>query len=264
MRLRFCPGRQRVKLDRLITLALFIATPLALEARPFDLRRDTFPFANETAWAYGIDQAGRVRMGARDQPARYAHRCFVLTRAVLQFYQFTRFAPEQPRVSREEYRGLVRRVCRIPVWSRGPRERVVIPGFSDLRRFAQSYEGLLQEELGHWLPTYVRPGNYRMAAGHPRAGQAAAARWLATEAEQGRPRAIYISRFPHLNHALVVCRVRRQPEGNLLFVLYDPNYPAEPAHLRYVAARRSFDFERRWYFPGGQVNVMRIYLSPLH
>ncbi|MDQ3625296.1 MAG: hypothetical protein M3463_22920 [Verrucomicrobiota bacterium] len=253
-----------MKLDWLVSFALLVATPLALEARTFDVRRDTFPFANETAWAYGVDGTGRLHMGARDRPARYAHRCFVLTRAVLQFYQFARFAPELPRISREEYRGLVRRLCRIPVWSGGPREPVVIPGFPNLRCFARSHQGLLQEELGNWFPTYIRPGNYRMAAGHPRAGQAAGARWLAAEAEHGRPRAIYISRFPHLNHALVVYRVRREPEGNLLFLLYDPNYPAEPARLRYVAARRSFHFERRWYFPGGQVNVMRIYLSPLH
>jgi len=34
--------------------------------------------------------------------------------------------------------------------------------------------------------------------------------------------------------------------------------------LKHIKEARSFDFAKRWYFPGGQVNAMRIYLSPLH
>jgi hypothetical protein len=53
-------------------------------------------------------------------------------------------------------------------------------------------------------------------------------------------------------------------DGNVRFTAYDPNYPAEPTYLDYDAATRSFDFEKRWYFPGGRVNAMRVFLSPLH
>lgn len=230
----------------------------------FDLKRDTFAFANETVLEYHIDEAGHLSAELRDTPPKYAHSCFVLSRAVLQFHQFARFDPKRPRVSDAEYRRLIRAVCRIPVWSKGPRERIVIPGFRDLHSFSLPYGRLLQENLGNWLPTYFRVGNFRMAMGHPRAGQAMAAQWLAQSLEAGRIRGVFLSRFPHMNHALVAYAVRRGSGGDLFFDLYDPNYPGQPAHLRYVAARRSFDFERRWYFPGGQVNVMRIYISPLH
>ena len=246
-----------------LLLAAFFAT-LTVSAREFDLRRDTFAFSNDTAWKYGVDEAGRLHISAREKPAEFAHRCFVLTRAVLQFRQFARFAPEQAKVSREEYRRRVRAVGRIAVWSRGPRERIVLPGFRDLRSFSVAYEGMLKESLGNWLPSYFRVGNWRLVMGHPRAGQAKVARWLETSLDAGRVRALYLARFPHMNHAVIVYRLHREPGGDLSFTVYDPNYPAAPTGLKYSAARRSFDFDKRWYFPGGQVNAMRIYISPLH
>jgi hypothetical protein len=236
----------------------------AAEARPFDLRRDTFAFSNDTAWAYGVDEAGKLHISARETPPQFAHSCFLLSRAVMQFWQFAEFAPERPKASREEYRRLMHAVFRIPVWSRGPAERIVIPGFRDLRSFSEGYEGLLKENLGSWVASYFRIGNFRMAMGHPRSGQAMVARCLEESLAQGRIRALYLSRFPHMNHAVVVYRVARGPGGDLRFSVYDPNYPAQPASLTYVAARRSFEFEKRWYFPGGQLNAMRIYVSPLH
>jgi hypothetical protein len=92
---------------------------------------------------------------------------------------------------------------RIPVWSRGPRERIVIPGFRDLRSFSIAYEGLLKENLGNWVASYFRIGNFRMAMGHPRAGQAKVARWLIDSLEKGRLPAVYLSRFPHMNHVVI-------------------------------------------------------------
>lgn len=251
-----------MRLLYLFGLVLLMASQCA--AREFDLRRDTFAFANETVFQYDVEASGRMRMARREEAPRYAHRCFVMSRAVLQFWQFARFEPRRPRLSREEYGKLVRKISRIPVWSRGPRERIVVPGFGDLHEFSTVFPTALQENLGAWLPSYLRVGNYRMAMGHPRAGQAAAARWLAESMREGRLRAIYISRFPHLNHCMVVFRSEARANGVTRFWLYDPNYPGKPAWLDYHPERRSFDFQERWYFPGGQVNVMRVYISPLH
>ena len=232
-------------------------------AREFDVRRDTFAFANETVFQYGINERGALHMSRREKPPGYAHRCFVMSRAVLQFWQFARFEPRQARLSHGEYAALIRRISRIPVWS-AHEERVVIPGFRDLRDFSEVMPGVLQENLGAWLPSYLRVGNFRMAMGHPRAGQAAAARWLEESVRQGKLRAVYIARFPHLNHCLVAYRVERRAHGDVRFWLYDPNYPAEACWLDYHAATRSFNFEPRWYFAGGRVNVMRVYISPFH
>lgn len=248
----------------LILLSLSLSAVSALRARPFDLQRDTFAFSNDTVFAYGVDESGKLHISLRKKPAEFSHRCFVLTRGVLQFQQFARFAPEQPKLSREEYRKRLKQLFRTPVWSKGPRERIVFPGFANLHDFSIAYEGLLKETLGNWLPTYLRVGNYRMMMGHPRAGQEATARWLVKSVEQGRLRAVYLARFPKMNHVVIVYAAQKLPNGDVRFTVYDPNYPSQPSWLQYRTSERSFEFEKRWYFPGGRVNLMRVYLSPFH
>ncbi len=245
-------------------LFLFLLTAAAVSARPFDFHRDTFPFSNDTVFAYGIDEAGKLRISRKETPAVFSHSCFLLTRGVLQFHKFARFAPEQPKVSREEYRRRILKLFGIPVWSRGPREKMVIPGFRDLRAFSTAYEGLLKENLGNWFATYIRVGNYRMMMGHPRAGQAALARWLERSLDAGGLPTIYICRFPKMNHVLIVYARERRANGNTRFLVYDCNYPGKPSWVEYVPAERSFNFQKRWYFPGGRVNAMRVYISPFH
>jgi len=248
----------------LCSLFLIVFTAPGAHARKFELKRDTFAFSNDTAWQYGVDEQGKLHISQRTVPAEFSHRCFVLTRAVLQFWQFAQFEPGQPRVSREEYERRLKRVCQIPVWSSGPKEKVVFPGYRDLHDFSVAYEGLLKEDLGKWWPSYLRIGNWRMIMGHLRGGQASAARWLAESMDQGRPRAIYLARFPHMNHVVVPYAMRREAGGNLSFDVYDPNYPSQPSWVFYRASERSFEFQPRWYFPGGRVNVMRVYISPFH
>ena len=247
----------------LLFLCLLFA-PAALRARDFDLRRDTFAFSNDTAFQYGVDERGKLPVSLRETPADFTHRCFVLSRAVLQFHQFARFEVKAPRLSREEYRRRIRAICRIPVWSRGPAERIVIPGYADLHSFSTAYEGLMKANLGNWLPTYLRVGNWRMAMGHLRPGQAAAARWLSASLDRGQPRALYLARFPSMNHGVIPNAQKRESGSNVRYFVYDPNYPNEPTWLLYRASERSFEFAPRWYFPGGRVNVMRVFISPLH
>lgn len=249
---------------RFLLFLCLLAAPAALGARDFDLHRDTFAFSNDTVFHYGVDERGQLHINRREKPVAFGHRCFVLSRAALQFRQFARFEPRQPRLSREEYRRRILQVCRIPVWSGGPRAKIVFPGYADLHGFSRAYEGLLKEHLGNWLPSYLRVGNWRMAMPHPRAGQAAAARWLSASLDRGQPRALYLTRFPHMNHAVVPYAQQREAGGNISYLVYDPNYPDEPAWLFYRASERSFEFAPRWYFPGGRVNVMRVFISPFH
>lgn len=243
---------------------LLLLSPALLRARPFDLQRDVFAFSNDTVFAYGVDEAGHLHISQREKPAQFSHSCFLLGRSVLQFWQFARFDPALPKLSREEYRERILRIGRIPVWSSGPREKIVIPGFADLHAFSHAYEGLLKENLGNWFLSYLRVGNWRMTMGHLRAGQAAADRWLEKSVQEGKLRAIYIARFPKMNHVVIVYGLSRLPNGNTRFHVYDPNYPSEPSWVDYVPAERSFNFQKRWYFPGGRVNVMRVFITPWH
>jgi hypothetical protein len=103
-----------------------------------------------------------------------------------------------------------------------------------------------------------------MLLGHPRAGQAAATRWLDRQLERGDLSALYLARFPHMNHVVIVYRRESLANGHTRYLVYDPNYPDQPSWIEYVPSERSFNFQKRWYFPGGRVNVMRVYLSPFH
>jgi hypothetical protein len=103
-----------------------------------------------------------------------------------------------------------------------------------------------------------------MVMGHLRWGQAAAAKWLEKSVREKKLRAIYMARFPWMNHVVIVYEAHPKPNGDIRFIVYDPNYPNQPSWVDYSQAERSFSFEKRWYFPGGRVNVMRVFISPFH
>jgi len=121
----------------------------------------------------------------------------------------------------------------------------------------------LQKNLGLWWPSYWRIGNWRIVFPALRSSQARVARWLRNELDSGRIRAVYITRFKPINHCLVVYRCDRQPNGDLVFFVYDANQTKKIVHLTYRAADRSFYFDRAWYYKGGLVSVLALYVSVL-
>ena len=50
--------------------------------------------------------------------------------------------------------------------ARRENQRVVFPGYADLREMSKARQGLLQENVGLGWPTYLRPGNGRMFFQH--------------------------------------------------------------------------------------------------
>ena len=232
----------------------------------FDWRRDTIAFSNDTVFAYGLDEAGRLSIHRRTTPARFAHRCFVLVRTVLQFHKFARFAPADPRAPENVYRHLILRICRIPVWmpGRGSRSRIVIPGYRDLNEFSRAHEHVMKETMGNWFPTYLRVGNWRMIGPFPRFGQANACAQLIRGLDWGELEAVYLTRFPRMNHCVILFDYHLRNGGITRFDAYDPNYPNTLSWVEYHATESGFDFERRWFWPGGRVNLMRVYISPIH
>jgi hypothetical protein len=248
-------------------LFCFLALASFAHAAPthFDWRRDTIAFSNDTVFAYGIDEAGRLTIHRRTTPARFAHRCFVLVRAVLQFKKFARFAPEEARVSEERYRELIVEVCRIPVWMPDRGERIVIPGYADLNEFSRAHEHAMKETIGNWFPTYLRVGNWRMIGPFPRFGQANAYAQIVRGLDRGKLQAVYLTRFPKMNHCVILFDYHLLDGGKRTrFDAYDPNYPNTLSWVDYDATQEGFDFERRWFWPGGRVNLMRVYISPIH
>src|SRR5450432_910487 len=244
----------------ILAVCFFCADALHATAAHFNYRADTFAFSNDTVFSYGVDEAGRLTMHRREKPVEFSHRCFVLCRSAMQFHQFVRFDPNAPRVSADEYRHLVKKICRIPVWKTpfSSERAIVIPGYANLHDFSHAHEHMLKEELGNWLPSYLRVGNWRMAMAFPRFGQAWAAQHLTDALDRGKLQAVYLARNLHMNHCVVLFDYRRLKNGDIHFNLYDPNYPGELGVLTYHANERSFDFPKRWFWTGGRVNVMRV------
>jgi len=255
--------RARILLPGLIALAFALQARAAAPTH-FDWRADTIAFSNDTVFAYGIDEAGHLIIHRRTIPARFAHRCFVLVRAVLEFHKFARFAPAEPRATDAEYRALLLHICRIPVWmpGRAPGDRIVIPGYRNLNDFSRAREHIMKETIGNWFPTYLRVGNWRMIGPFPRFGQASACAQILRGLDRGKLQAVYLTRFPKMNHCVILFDYHRNSPTTIRFDAYDPNYPNTLSWVEYDTRQRGFNFERRWFWPGGRVNLMRVYLSP--
>jgi hypothetical protein len=80
---------------------------------------------------------------------------------------------------------------------------------------------------------------------------------------KGGIRAMYLANFPHMNHVVLVYRAERLADGGMRFHAYDANYAGKSARLDYLPERNLFDFERRFYWPGGELRAFPVYDRPL-
>ena len=232
----------------------------------FNRIHDTLAFPNDTFYENGRDESEKIPSDANGFAPVYFHRCFVLTRCVMQFHKFAQFDPHAPKVSEEGYRSLIRSICRIPTWRAAfsSERAVVIPGYKNLRDFSAARQLLFQREIGWWLSTYFRVGNWRMIYPSLKSFREAAAQKIAERLDCGELQAVYLSVFPRMNHTVVIYDYARMKNGDIVFTCYDPNYHNTASWLRYDSTVRDFVFQKRWFFLGGQVKLMRIYISPFH
>jgi hypothetical protein len=250
---------------RLFVLACALAVWTATaESKTFDFQRDTFGFANQTYFDYKpLTDTQTQIIRRRGRVPDFSRHCFQLCRAVLQFFKFAEFRPDLPKVSESEYQEIVRRVSRIPAWSSGPRSKVIVPGYPDLHSFSLGETLTIQKNLGLWWPSYWRIGNWRIVNPVPRSGQEQMAKWLRTALDAQQIRDVYITRFKPINHCLVVYHYDSRPNGDLVFDVYDANQPGKLVHLSYQASDRSFYYDKTWYYRGGLVSVLPLYVSLL-
>jgi hypothetical protein len=228
----------------------------------FDYKRDTLSFANWTVFTY---ENGRIVSHKNQYGHHYSRRCFVMTRAVEQFYKFARFEPNAPRVDDRELTKRVRNITRRPPWHDPlPSEkRIVIPGYSNLRQLSQDKTSLLQRNIGLGWVVYLRPGNVRMFYLHDKNYQAKTHELLERALASHEFFIAYLSDFPimHINHSVLVYKHEqpRTADGNDSYIAYDPNHPDGPRHLKWIEAKREFSFEKDREFPGGFTRVFQVY-----
>jgi hypothetical protein len=236
----------------------------------FRFDRDTLSFANSTVFEYhqGAPKLRRNGTG-NEQAPRYTRRCFTMCRTVVQFEKFARFDPHSAPLNDKDLAQRVRSVTRHPAWRADfpAEQRIVIPGYANLRQLSEKRGWVLQKNIGLGWPTYLRVGNYRMVYNHSTGYQKKMHEHINEALKRGELFVAFLSDFPtlHINHAILV--YARKP-GSLKdqaerYNCYDPNHPDGPRELVWFPDKIEFNFEKDEEFVGGFARVFQVYGRPL-
>jgi hypothetical protein len=230
-------------------------------ARHFDFQQDTFAYPNELVWEYYFDANGKWRYHAREPRSTYSHHCFVVARSARQFFINARFDPTQPIADEATFRSLIRRVVTSsPRHSLAEGQKIVIPGYANLREFSKAQQKLLRAGCGGSWQSYVQRGHWRIMLPFTRHQQQRVSELLLAHLKENPPLVVHVIRFPQLyiNHALVIFDAVETPD-KIDFLTYDPNDPEAPTAVTYDRASRTFTLPTNKYFFGGRVDVYEVY-----
>jgi hypothetical protein len=218
----------------------------------FSFSTDTFTFPNE------------IRARNPGRADLYANYCFVLARGLRQFLAFARFDPVAPRLSSDEYVERVRQIATRPPWEPAlpPDDRVVIPGYVNLRDFSRAEEAAVKTGLGGRFWTFVHWTNWRVTFPVTRDHQAGVAREVMDELDAGRLVQLLVTNWPkpELNHTVVAYAYRPGSHG-VEFVVWDPNDPDEPGVMTFDEQAYRFWATRLYDTEPGLIRAFRMYYS---
>ena len=229
--------------------------------RKFVFEKDTFSFANQLEKEHHYDANGEWLAEKVEPKPDYSLHCFVVSRSALQFFEHARFAPELPRTDDGSYRELIRKVVGTDPRDILPdNEKIVIPGYPNLRSFSREHEQLLKDECGGAWQSYVQRGHWRMVFPFARIQERNIARRLLSEVSRNQPAVVHLVRFPQLsiNHAVLIYGARKTPQG-IEFKTYDPNKPEAPITINYEIRQRTFTMAANDYFFGGPIDLYQVY-----
>jgi hypothetical protein len=229
--------------------------------RPFDFQKDTFSYANELVWDYHFDANGKWVHERHEPEPDYTHHCFVVTRSARQFFQHAKFDASLPVADEATYRRLIHRVISVdPSRVLPESEKIVIPGYANLRDFSTAHEQSLKAECGGAWESYFQRGHWRGIFPFSGRNQEKMANRLLADLKENRPPVVHIVRFPTplMNHSLLIFDAKEMPE-EIQFIVYDPNKPESPKMLTFDRTKRHFFFPGNDYWPGGRADVYEIY-----
>jgi hypothetical protein len=244
---------------------VFFALPVG-NAITADFRhsRDTFAFVNATVFKY---RAGhpylRPRSTSKDPANEYNRRCFVMTRAAMQFYKFARFDPRSTPLDDRALAARIRAVTRRAPWheSLPQNHRVVFPGYANLREMSKARAHVLQKNIGLGWPTYLRLGNFRMFYKHDLKYQEKTYANLDAALARGDLFVGYLSTYPSLaiNHSILVYARKTASSENEHYLVYDPNHAEAPRELTWSPREHAFSYQKDSDFIGGFVRIYQVY-----
>ncbi len=216
---------------------------------------DTFAFPNES------------RSKNQGKPDLYANYCFVMARAVAQFQRFARFEPDAARLPSRAYAERVREVVARAPWQPPLPldERVEIPGYASLFELSAGQESAVKDGLVGRLWTLLHWTNWRVVFPMPAWEQERVARETVAELRARRPVQLLVTNFPtpELNHSVVAYAYRVAQDGDVEFVVYDPNDPHAPGEITWERSARRFVASRLFDTEVGAIRAFRMYYGPL-
>ena len=255
------------RLGILVALTLVGTRAVASEFR-FD--RDTFAFQNATVLKYKDGLPYLQVKASREDPAnQYTRRCFVMSRTAMQFRKFARFDPSRAPLDDLELAARIRAVARSAPWGESlpENQRIVFPGYANLREMSKARAHVFQENLGSGFITYFRPSNVRMFFQHSRKYQDTTHANLEAALSRGGLFVGFLSTYPKLsiNHTVLVYARQKNPHGDELehYFVYDPNHAEAPRELTWSPRERAFAYQKDIDFIGGFVRVYQSYGKPL-
>jgi hypothetical protein len=255
------------RLGILVALTLVGTRAVASEFR-FD--RDTFAFQNATVLKYKDGLPYLQVKASREDPAnRYTRRCFVMSRTAMQFRKFARFDPRGAPLNDLELAARIRAVAHRAPWDESlpENQRIVFPGYANLRQMSKARAHVFQENLGSGFITYFRPSNVRMFFQHSRKYQDTTHANLEVALSRGGLFVAFLSTYPKLsiNHTVLVYARQENPYGDELehYFVYDPNHAEAPRELTWSPRECAFAYQKDIDFIGGFVRVYQSYGKPL-
>ena len=239
--------------------------PTTPAPRPFRYDTDTFAFANETVWNY-VNGSVQAEPGSAARKRDYTRRCFVVTRAAVQFWKFARFDPHAAPLSAAQLADHIREVTGRSVWlpALPPDQRIVFPGYASLHALSAADPGIFQDNIGLGWPVYFRAGNAPIAMPLTAGTEARLNYEIFHDLRLNDPTIVWLYRFPSLaiNHVVVVIAGRKDGV-HYHYLVYDPNYTDGPKKLGYDTMSRTFSYQPTFYFKGGIVDARAIYRGVL-
>ena len=248
-------------LSAVAAVTLARASAVASEFR-FD--RDTFAFANQTVFEYHEGHAS-LRRGSATKRDAYNRHCFVLCRTAMQFKKFARFDPSSAPLDDTSLAARIRAVTHQTAWADPLPEdqRIVFPGYKDLREMSKARREVMQKSIGHGWPSYFRISNARMMFQQSARYQEETHARLNAALARGELFVGFLTTYPRLsiNHSVLVYEQKSfSPNpGVERYLVYDPNHPESPRELSWSPSTRSFSYQKDWDFIGGFVRVYQVY-----
>jgi len=237
-------------------------------ASGFRFARDTFAFANQTVFEYHDGHASLRKASATRRDA-YNRHCFVMSRSAVQFKKFARFEPRSNPLNDVSLAARIRAVTRQEVW-REPmpeNQRIVFPGYKDLKEMSKARRELVQLSIGHGWPSYFRVSNARMMFQDGSSYQERTHAQLNAALARGELFVAFLTTYPRLsiNHSVLIYELKSSSPnpGVDHYLVYDPNHPESPRDLTWSTHDRAFSYQKDWDFIGGFVRVYQIYGKPL-